>query len=173
MPLVLRRASATATASILEFQTSTGTAIATVDASARGNFPAVSVGASTALGYGMISVNTTAAGTVGVVVRGAASQSANLQEWQNSGGTALLSITSGGFISSTSGANFNSSLVQIGAGNGGGQLTFSRATAVTTSPGANAARLYFRDGTTGGTLKLVVRAGAAGAETTILDNIPQ
>lgn len=29
------------------------------------------------------------------------------------------------------------------------------------------------NGTTAGTLKLVVRAGAAGAETTILDNIPQ
>ena len=33
--------------------------------------------------------------------------------------------------------------------------------------------MYYRDGTNAGTLKLVVRAGAAGAETTILDNIPQ
>jgi hypothetical protein len=45
----------------------------------------------------------------------------------------------------------------------------------TSTPGnlsTGVARLYFRDGTTVGTLKLVVKA-AAGAETTILDNIPQ
>jgi hypothetical protein len=34
--------------------------------------------------------------TVGAVIRGAASQSANLQEWQNSGGTVLASISSAG-----------------------------------------------------------------------------
>jgi hypothetical protein len=38
---------------------------------------------------------------------------------------------------------------------------------------AGGARLYFLDGTNAGTLKLVVKAGAGGAETTILDNIPQ
>jgi hypothetical protein len=97
MPLVLRRASATATASILEFQTSTGTAIASVDASARGNFPAVSAGTSLALGYGVLSVNTGAAGTVGVVIRGAASQSANLQQWQNSAAGTVASVDASGF----------------------------------------------------------------------------
>jgi len=88
MPLVLRRASATATASILEFQTSTGTAIASVDASGFGNFPRVSAGASTALGYGVLSVNTGAVATKGLVVQGVASQSANLQDWQESNGGA-------------------------------------------------------------------------------------
>jgi hypothetical protein len=57
--------------------------------------------------------------------------------------------------------------------NSGAELTFNRQTAATTNPGANIARLYFRDGTNTGTLRLVVRAGASGAETTILDNIPQ
>jgi hypothetical protein len=55
----------------------------------------------------------------------------------------------------------------------GGGLTLLRSTSANTNPGANFGRLYFRDGTTAGTLKLVVRAGSAGAETTILDNIPQ
>jgi hypothetical protein len=41
------------------------------------------------------------------------------------------------------------------------------------NPGADIARIYLVAGTTAGTLKLVVRAGASGAETTILDNIPQ
>jgi len=49
----------------------------------------------------------------------------------------------------------------------------TKQTVATTNPGAGIGSLYFRDGTTAGTLKLVVRAGAAGAETTILDNNPQ
>ena len=57
--------------------------------------------------------------------------------------------------------------------NSGGRLQLVKQTAADSNPGANNARIYFRDGTTAGTLKLVVRAGAAGAETTILDNIPQ
>jgi len=135
-------------------------------------------------GSGTLSIGTTGvAGQLGVVsadaarqgliVRGAAGHTASLQEWQNSAGTAVLAVTSSGFISSNSGANFNSALTQIGAANGGGQITFNKQTAATTNPGANALRIYVRDGTNAGTLKLVVRAGAAGAETTILDNIPQ
>lgn len=57
--------------------------------------------------------------------------------------------------------------------NSGGRLTMTRQTAASTNPGANVAKFYLRDGTTAGTLKFVVRAGASGAETTILDNIPQ
>jgi hypothetical protein len=120
-----------------------------------------------------LNVFNSTAGNVVATIRGAASQTANLQEWQNSAGSNVISISSGGFISSNSGANFNSALIQIGAANGGGQITWSKQTAAATNPGANGARLYFRDGTNAGTLKLVVRAGAAGAETTILDNIPQ
>jgi hypothetical protein len=56
---------------------------------------------------------------------------------------------------------------------GGGLATLIKMGSLPGAPGANAGRLYFRDGTNAGTLKLVVRAGAAGAETTILDNIPQ
>jgi len=55
----------------------------------------------------------------------------------------------------------------------GGRLRLTKATAIMTNPGANLAKIYLRDGTNAGTLKLVIRAGAAGAETTILDNIPQ
>ena len=66
------------------------------------------------------------------------------------------------------GGNYGS----FGSGGGGGQVTWTKQTAAATNPGASNARLYFRDGTNANTLKLVVRAGAAGAETTILDNIP-
>jgi hypothetical protein len=57
--------------------------------------------------------------------------------------------------------------------NSGGALTQQRAISSPTNPGDNLAKMYFRDGTTAGTLKLVVKSGTAGAETTILDNIPQ
>jgi hypothetical protein len=110
---------------------------------------------------------------VGVMVQGAASQSANLQEWRNSAGTILAFINSGGTLRApiiqTSGAGAD---LREGSG-GGGLATLIKMGSLPANPGANAGRLYFRDGTNAGTLKLVVRAGASGAETTILDNIPQ
>jgi hypothetical protein len=108
----------------------------------------------------------------GQVIRGAASQSANLQEWQNSAGTILARVLSDGAMFAPSFTNNNGRAV-LGENNAGGTIRLERATAAQTNPGANYARLYFRDGTNAGTLKLVVRAGASGAETTILDNIPQ
>jgi hypothetical protein len=63
--------------------------------------------------------------------------------------------------------------VVLDTNNSGGQVTMRKQVAGSSPPGANVARLYLVDGTVGGTLKLVTRAGAAGAETTILDNIPQ
>jgi hypothetical protein len=41
---------------------------------------------------------TRAASYVGFIIRGSASQSANLQEWQDSAGTLLANVTSGGFV---------------------------------------------------------------------------
>jgi hypothetical protein len=61
----------------------------------------------------------------------------------------------------------------LGYNASGGHNTLVKANATMSNPGANTGRLYFRDGTNSGTLKLVVIAGASGAETTILDNIPQ
>jgi hypothetical protein len=43
-----------------------------------------------------ILVNTRAAENVGLIIKGTASQSANLQEWQNSAGTVLSRVDSGG-----------------------------------------------------------------------------
>ena len=123
-------------------------------------------------GINVLSNNSTA-GNIGLVVRGAASQSANLQEWQNSAGTVLTRIESTGnlVVPGTTGAISSGTFI-IGSRNSGGEMTMVRQSAASSNPGALLARLYFRDGTTTGTLKLVVRAGAAGAETTIFDNIP-
>ena len=53
----------------------------------------------------------------------------------------------------------------------GGNLYMVRATSAPAAPGANVATMYFRDGTTSGTLKMMARAGASGAEETLIDNI--
>jgi hypothetical protein len=40
------------------------------------------------------------------------------------------------------------------------------------SPGANTAVQFIKDGTDAGTLKIAIKAGASGAEITLVDNIP-
>ena len=59
---------------------------------------AVAFGATTAAGGGQVYVAPQAAATKGLVVRGASAQSANLQEWQNSAGTALAAVNSAGAL---------------------------------------------------------------------------
>jgi hypothetical protein len=56
----------------------------------------VAFGATTAAGGGQVYVAPTSNATKGLVVRGAASQSANLQEWQKNDGTALATVSSDG-----------------------------------------------------------------------------
>jgi hypothetical protein len=228
VPMTLRGA-ASQTADLLQFQTSGGVVRAKVD----GNGFAV-FGNSTVLSNAVLSVNPFGATQVGAVIRGAASQSANLQEWQDSAGTLITRIAAQGQLGTTAritvgqttistagqlsvvgntdrvqmavvgnnpqtanlqewqnsagtvrakvDANGNvfgqviagvNSLVFLREENSGGLFEAKKLTAVASNPGSGNAKLYFRDGTTAGTLKLVVRAGAAGAETTILDNIPQ
>jgi hypothetical protein len=223
------------TANMQEWQDSNGIVLSAVNSVGRAAFPRISAGNTVDLGYGTLSVSANSASTIGAVIRGAASQSANLlelqtsagsilsrfdsnanlfntnrvfvgtntfqfntlfvqavggttettavikantgltgnlQEWQNSAGTILARVLSDGAMFAPSFTNNNGRAV-LGENNAGGTIRLERATAAQTNPGANYARLYFRDGTNAGTLKLVVRAGAAGAETTILDNIPQ
>ena len=59
-----------------------------------------------------ITINTRTASITGLVVKGVASQTANLQEWQNSAGTALVSISSAGFMT-TSNGNLSSSTTEL------------------------------------------------------------
>ena len=127
---------------------------------------AISSGAGLAAFYSQAPTN------VLMTLRGAASQTGNLQEWQNSAGTILARMTSAGVLRASQLLSLNA-LASMGEFNNGAIFEFVRATAASYSPGANRATLYFRDGTNAGTLRLVVRAGAAGAETTIFDNIPQ
>jgi hypothetical protein len=57
-----------------------------------------SVGIRTAAPLAILHVSTAGAASIGTIIQGAASQSANLQEWQNSSGTVLAKVDSAGSI---------------------------------------------------------------------------
>lgn len=180
LPLRVRGA-ASQSANLLELQTSDG-----VLQTAFSPIGYAQIGAGTNPG-GQLGIPLGSASNRGIVIRGAASQSANLQEWQNSAGTILAKIESTGAASFSSGnatitsggiirglqVSTNVDYSSLREENSGGLLRLTKQTAAAANPASGQAKIYLRDGTTVGTLKLVVRAGAAGAETTILDNIPQ
>jgi hypothetical protein len=100
------KAAASQTANLLEFQNSSGTPITFFNSS--GGLTATEGVISTAYSGGKMTTGTlgyfnatTFAPSVSpIVVRGAASQTANLFEWQNSNGTVLGFINSAGFLKS-------------------------------------------------------------------------
>jgi len=121
-------------------------------------------------GVGRVNVDTNAVGNVGLVVRGRASQTADLQQWQDSAGAVLVNASAAGALVATSLAtrSFAAKLTDEATG---GIVQLGKTNAAAANPGADFAKLYIRDGTLASTVKLVVRAGATGTETTILDNI--
>jgi hypothetical protein len=156
------------TADLLQFQNNTGGYAGGFE---RGG--ALNIQPSTAVNGYSFMARAASASVIPVMVRGAASQTANLQEWQNSAGAIGCRVDSAGRFYGNLSINTGNSYTRMQEGNAGGLITMTKATAQASSPGAGNGHIYFRDGTNAGTLKLVVRAGAAGAETTILDNIPQ
>jgi hypothetical protein len=181
------RAAAAQTADTLQIQNSAASVLARFDASGDLFNNRVNLGGAvfaTGVYYGKLNVLQEAGGNA-IAIQGRDTQSVDLMRlrmgatstgdfitMQNSSGTNVARIDSGGNLKASNVATLNS-LAQLAQANSGGVMIMGRATAQFSSPGANSAALYFRDGTNAGTLKLVVRAGAAGAETTILDNIPQ
>ncbi len=94
VPMMVRGA-ASQSGDLQQWQNSAGTNLVTIRPNVSGSWgnPAIFSGGpvqiaptASATGYGLF-VNSGAAGSTGITVRGAASQSANLQEWQNSAGT--------------------------------------------------------------------------------------
>jgi hypothetical protein len=105
-----------------------------------------------------------------LTVKGAASQSANLQEWQNSAGSILGKFDSAGQMWAAS-LYTNNFWARIGENNSGGQITLIRSTAAGTGT-ANGLRFQVVAGTNANTYKFVA-IGPSNTVTTILDNIPQ
>ena len=163
------RGVASQTGDLQQWQNSAGTVIARIEPSGRfGNTGGSYIGGPN----GQVFATTTSASTIPLISRGAASQTANLQEWQNSAGSIISRVDANGTVYGSQLRTISSTGLMTETSGGAG-ITLFRSTSANGNPGANYGRIYFRDGTNAGTLKLVVRAGAAGAETTILDNIPQ
>ena len=110
--------------------------------------------------YGRLSVGTGTATTIGAVIRGAASQSANLQEWQNSAGSILGKVASDGTITGAALSTTNTLIQDLG-------IRFT-VTTTPTAPGSTRGRLYFKAGTTGLALFAM---GPTGTEVRIADNL--
>jgi len=177
---------ASQTGNLQEWQNSAGTVLAKVNADGgvnlasgsvdiregSGNFTIRNAGTTAYFTNSSLLVGTGYSAGIGVIIRGNGSQTADLQQWQNSSGTVLAYTRNDGMIAAQEVRTINN-FVMLREENSGGYVNLIKATATNNNPGANQAKLYLRDGTNAGTLKLVVRAGAAGAETTILDNIPQ
>jgi hypothetical protein len=165
------RGAASQTADVFQVQNSSGGNLFRVTPDDARFAGAVMAGNSGSGVLGTLTSYATTAATIGAVVRGAASQSANLQQWQNSAGGVLAFVRNDGVFRASFVATLGNFTI-LGDSNSGGFLRMTKQTAALANQGADIGGIYFRDGTNAGTLKLVVRAGAAGAETTILDNIP-
>lgn len=87
------RGASSQTANLQEWQSSTGSVWASVDKDAK-----FVIGGSSQSPLGTLTVVPSSAATIGQVVRGAASQTANLQEWQDSAGTVLTGVNSSGIV---------------------------------------------------------------------------
>ena len=156
---------ASQTANLLEFQNSGGTAVTFFNAS--GGLTATegvvstlySGGKMTTGTLGYYNATTFSAAVIPIVVRGVASQTADLQQWQNSAGTVLAKITASGALDATA-ITVNGSTIT------GGGLT---PVAVSTNITMAANNRYFVDTTSARTLTLPITP-ALGAEIELYDS---
>jgi len=103
------KGAASQTADYFQIQNSSGTVVVRADSSNSIAVPFGQISAAsgligsgtTRLGTAGVTAYASAATSNGIIVRGAASQTANLQEWQDSAGTVLANITPAGAIKAT------------------------------------------------------------------------
>ncbi len=134
-PLVIQGL-ASQTANLQEWQSSTGTVLSAI--AADGDIVSteqISVGNQTPLSGVRLSVYTNT-DVKGLVVRGSGSQTANLQEWQNSSGTVLGSVKSDGSLVVGSGNQYLSAANLTVRGAGAVQSAFIQ-TATSSSTGGS------------------------------------
>lgn len=106
-PVLVVKGAASQTADLQQWQNSTGTVLANINASGTINTSArfVTNGSTSA----RVDIGTLASTNVGLGIRAVASQSANLTEWQDSAGTILARIGSTGAVVSSMGGWFGQS----------------------------------------------------------------
>ena len=96
---IIAKAAASQTANIQEWQDNSGVMLANVGPTGGAQFAGLNVQGT---GSGIVNIGTAASGYVGLIIKGVASQTANLQEWQDSAGTVVARITNIGGITTNS-----------------------------------------------------------------------
>lgn len=117
-----------------------------------------------------LSVNARSVGTPAMYVNAPTSMAVDIARFTIAYST-VAKISSAGNVQAVGFQTLPNSYVNIKEAASGGQVAMTRQTSQATNPGANYGMLYFRDGTTAGTLKLVSLAGASGTEEALVDNI--
>jgi hypothetical protein len=166
VPLAIRGA-ASQSANLQEWQNSGGTALVRISAAGSFLTSARIVAGDTTTAPAQLTAVSTDPALVAIVTRGATSQTANLQEWQNSGGTALASISSAGLLSTPQltltsgniigsggqttmviGASRNTQFASaaLSAGGGAGVIGIANATTVPTTNPTGGGILYVEAG---------------------------
>jgi len=116
-------------------------------------------------------INTGAANNIGIVVKGAASQSVDLMQLQNSGGTALVSVSNAGLLTATNGvAVSGGNFTQSGSGTfatGTGNVGLNGKTTVSTNLAADYGMQINNASTTGKGLYISV-GGSSSVNNTAL-----
>jgi hypothetical protein len=98
------RGAASQTADLQQWQDSGGTVLGRINSGGALRLEANAVHSfgGVAVGGQVVTVNTIGVGNIGLAVRGAASQTADLQQWQNSAGTVITRIQSDGRLTTSS-----------------------------------------------------------------------
>jgi hypothetical protein len=170
------------TADLLSLQDSAGTARFWVNPN--GTFISIGTGIVTgdfragtnAYFNAALNVASRATTEIGAVVRGFNGQTADLQQWQSWDGTTATTVarvaggTFAGYLYAR-GLSTNNSRVVLEEGASGAWIDMLKVTSTPGSPSTDRGRIFFRDGTTSGTLRLAARTGASGVEETLVDNI--
>jgi hypothetical protein len=173
-PTFVAKAVASQTSNLMEWQNSSGTVLGRIDAEGSitsanrivspGDFEARSNSfhGNPSFSGATTNITTRATTQIGTIIRGVASQTANLQEWQNSSGTILNSISASGTLNiNTSGTgtiNLGDGVLAKGPGNG---FTLNSDVMVLDGKGVYASVGKFTNSTGTTTVPLTVKAIAS------------
>lgn len=167
--LAIRRNSATVGANLFEIQDEAGSGKFVIQASMRTIVMGASAITDSGGGIGSLSVYAPSPTAANMVLKAQPGQTSNMTEWQNSSAGLIARVTSTGSVLGTAFSTLSANGI-LGDTTNGAWLRLLKLTATPSATSANQGALYFRDGTTVGTLKLVA-IGPGGVEKVVVDNI--
>jgi len=107
-----------------------------------------------------------------VVIQAITSQTGDLLKVKDVANNVITKIDSNGNLLANSVGTTNSYVI-LQEENSGGIAKFTSVSSAPSAAGAGNMKIYIRDGSTAGTIRLAIQAGASGDEVTIVDKIPQ